>query len=427
MSIAFIWIFILLVVLGMPIALVLLAAPLLSLVWDGQGDLFVALVSRMYHGINSFPLMAVPFFVLAGELMNIGGVSKSIVGLSRALLGHLRGGILHISVLSSVLFAGLTGSAVAEASALGKVMIPIMEKEGVSRRFAAAITIAGAVIGPIIPPSGIMIIYAYVMNLNIAALFAAGIIPGLLMGASIMGYSLFYAYSRKLPASNPKVGAPERLHALKDSFFPLMMPVIIIVGVLSGVFTITESSVIAVIYVLIITFFRDRKSLIQLPTALSNTVRQSVIILTLVGAAVSFSWLVTVSGLTEQLSDLITSNTSNIYTLLFMLNVMLLFVGMFLDAGPAILILGPALAPTFIAQGVHPVQFAIVMCVNLTIGLATPPVGLVLNSVSSLTKEKVEAISRELLPLLGVELAVIFMITYIPALTLWIPESLGLL
>ncbi|MDI9348338.1 MAG: TRAP transporter large permease [Methylacidiphilales bacterium] len=427
MSFVFIWIFILLMAFGMPIAIVLLCAPLLSLIWDGQSDFFVALVSRMYHGINSFPLMAVPFFVLAGELMNLGGVSNSIIALSRALLGHLRGGILHISVMSSVLFAGLTGSAVAEASALGKVMIPIMEKEGIGKRFGAALVIAGAIIGPIIPPSGLMILYSYVMNLNVAALFAGGIIPGLLMGIALTIYNVIIARVRNYPANATRASIREIWAAFKECILPLMMPIIIIVGVLSGVFTITESSVIAVIYVLLITLFRNPTSLRELPQALASTVRQSSVILFLVGAAVSFGWLVTVSGMAEFLSKFVTESSTNIYMLLFIFNILLLGIGMFLDAGPAILILGPALGPTFVEHGVHPVQFAIIMCVNLSIGLATPPVGLVFNSVCSLTKIKLEEMVRELLPLLGIEILVVFLITYIPELTLWIPRTFNLL
>ena len=427
MTIAFIWIFIILLVLGMPIAFILLVAPLMSLLWDGQADFLISIISRMYNGINSFPLMAIPFFVLAGELMNVGGVSQSIINLSRALVGHLRGGIIQINILSSMLFAGLTGSAVAEASAIGKVMIPIMEKSGIKRNFAAAITIASSIIGPIIPPSGIMIIYAYVMNVSVAALFAGGIVPGIMMGLGLMTYSYFIAKRRNYPITSKRASVCEIKVAAIDSFFPLMMPVIILVGVISGVFTITESSVIAVVYVLVITAFRSPQTLKRIPAVLQSTVKQSCVILFLVGAAVSFGWLVTVSGFANHLSENILGLSDNIYVILFLLNILLITVGMFLDAGPAILILGPAIGPIFIAHGVDPVQFAMVMCLNLTVGLATPPVGLVLFSVSSLTKLKIEEIVTELLPLLFILFTVVFLITFYPGFTLIVPEYLGLL
>lgn len=427
MTIAFIWIFIILLVVGMPIALVLLVAPLLSLMWDGQGDFFISLISRMYNGINSFPLMAIPFFVLAGEMMNVGGVSQSIINLSRALVGHLRGGIIQINIMSSMLFAGLTGSAVAEASAIGKVMIPIMEKSGIKRNFASAITIASSIIGPIIPPSGIMIIYGYVMNISVAALFAGGIVPGILMGLSLMIYSSLIAKKRNYPIASKRANLCQVKVAAIDSFFPLMMPVIIIVGVVSGVFTITESSVIAVVYVLLVTAFRNPAAFKLMPEALQNTVKQSCTILFLVGAAVSFGWLVTASGFTNSLADIMLSFSDNIFVILFLLNIFLIIIGMFLDAGPAILILGPALGPVFINLGVDPVQFAIIMCLNLTVGLATPPVGLVLFAVSSLTKLQIEDIVKELLPLLGILFFIVYLITFFPALTLTIPKYLGLL
>jgi tripartite ATP-independent transporter DctM subunit len=426
MLIWFLPLFLIFLALGMPVFFGLVAAPGLLLWLNGQERDIVLLYRNVYNGMDSFPLMAVPFFMLAGELMNRGGITSRLVEFSQALMGHLRGGLAHVNVLSSILFAGLSGSAVADTSALGSMLIPAMEKQGYTRRFAAAITAASSVIGPIIPPSGIMIIYAYVMGESVAALFLAGIVPGVLVGIGLMVMIKLMADRYDFPAASRRYSWRERGDASLKAFFPLMTPVIILGGILLGVFTPTEAAAVAVGYALFIGFFVLRTlNLGDLPSILSRAAMTSAVVLLLVGAAMAFKTVVSLSHLPETQAAVILSLSDNPLVLLFLINILLFIVGMFLDAGPAIIILGPILAPIFIALGVDPVHFAIIMSVNLTVGLATPPMGLVLFVASSVSGERVETIARAILPFLAVEVLVIFLITYFPAISLTIPRLTG--
>jgi tripartite ATP-independent transporter DctM subunit len=427
-STAFFWIFVMLLALGMPVVFALLVGPGLSLVLDDQQPYFAALLSRLYNGIDSFPLLAVPFFILAGELMNSGGITARIVRFSQSLVGHVRGGLAHVNILSSMLFAGISGSAVADASAIGKMMVPAMEANGYKRSFAAAVTAAAAVVGPIIPPSGIMILYGFVMNVSIGALFAAGIVPGVMMGLGLMAVTHFLAGRHNLPVASEKASWRQRGQALSGAVLALLMPVILLGGMLSGLFTATEAAAVAAAYALLVTLFVLRSLTFgELRRVFVATAIQSGVILLLVGAAVTFGWLVTVSGMAERMASMLTGITDNPLLLLLLLNLLLFVLGMFLDAGPAILILGPVLAPIFTSLGVDPVHFALIMCINLTVGLATPPMGLVLFVTASVANERVEAIVRSMLPFLAMEVLVILLVTYFPALTLTVPRWLGFL
>jgi len=426
MSLSYIWIFILLLTAGTPVVFALLVGPGVSLMIDGKEVFLSALVNRLFSGMNSFPLMAVPFFILAGELMNQGGITQSIVRFSQTLIGHFRGGLAQVNILSSVLFAGLSGSAVADTSALGKMLIPAMEQNGYSRRFAAAVTAASSVIGPIIPPSGIMILYAFIMNVSVAGMFLAGIVPGLLICAGLMIVTNRIAKKRNYPIANEKATWTQRGSAFKRSFLPLLTPVILLGGILAGVFTPTEAAAVAVGYALVITLFVTKTIAFKLlPQVFVNAAVQSGTILLLVGSAVTFAWIITVSGMADSLASEITQITTNVLLLLLIINLFLFAIGMFLDAGPAILILGPVLAPIFISLGIDPLHFAVIMCVNLTVGLATPPMGLVLFVSASVSGEKAENIAYEMLPFLAVEAAVIFIITYFPAVTMTLPRLFG--
>ncbi len=426
MSLAYFWILIILLALGMPVVFALLIGPGLSLVLDGESEFHSVLLARLYNGMDSFPLMALPFFILAGQIMNAGGITRSIVDFSQSMIGHVRGGLAQVNILSSVLFAGLSGSAVADTSALGKIFVPAMRSNGYSTSFAAAVTAASSVIGPIIPPSGIMILYAFVMNVSVAGMFAAGLIPGLLVSAGLMLMTSRIARRRNYPVARERASWRERGTQLRRTALALASPVILLGGILSGVFTPTEAAAVAAVYALVVTLFVMRSLRVaDLPGVFVEAAVQSGVILLLVGAAVSFAWMVTVSGMAESTVASMTGLSDNVYLLLFIANVLLLIIGMFLDAGPAILIIGPVLAPVFIGLGVDPLHFAVVMCVNLTVGLATPPMGLVLFVAASVAREKLETIAREMLPFLAVEIAVIFLITYFPALTLFLPRLLG--
>ena len=426
MLIWFLPVFLFFLIIGLPVFFGLLAAPGLLLYLNGQERDITLLYRNVYNGIDSFPLMAIPFFMLAGELMNRGGITMRLVEFSQAFMGHLRGGLAHVNVLSSMLFAGLSGSAVADTSALGSMLIPAMEKQGYTRKFAAAITAASSVIGPIIPPSGIMIIYAYVMGESVAALFLAGVIPGAMVGIGLMLMVKFMANKYDFPVATNKYTWPERGQASIKAFFPLLTPVIILGGILGGIFTPTEAAAVAVAYALFIGLFvLQTLKISDLSGVITRAGITSSVVLLLVGAAMAFKTVVSLSHAPEQLAAFILTLTSNPLLLLFLINILLFIVGMFLDAGPAIIILGPILGPIFIGLGIDPIHFAIIMSVNLTVGLATPPMGLVLFVASAVSGERVEAIAKAILPFLAVEIVVIFLITYIPALSMTIPRLTG--
>ena len=488
MLIWFLPLFLFVLMVGLPVFFALLAAPGLML-WASGAERDLALMYRnVFNGMDSFPLMALPFFLLAGEIMNRGGITQRLVEFSQAFMGHLRGGLAHVNILSSILFAGLSGSAVADTSALGSTLIPAMEKQGYTRRFAAAITAASSVIGPIIPPSGIMIIYAYVMGESVAALFLAGIVPGVLVGVGLMVMVRLLADRYDLPKAErivhrgqsidrvehwvsfvllrlnvawllatlaaliPGIGAtpglavfvgmlipahfglmalrprvdPDFRTVCKKAVAPLQTPIIILGGILLGVFTPTEASAIAVAYALVVSFLVLRSMrLADLAPVLARSATASAAVLLLVGAAVAFKTVVSLSHAPEILTEFILSLSSNPLTLLLLINLLLFIVGMFLDAGPAIIILGPILGPIFTELGVDPIHFAIIMSVNLTVGLATPPMGLVLFVASTVSGEKVETISKAILPFLAVEVFVIGLITYVPAISMTVPRLAG--
>ena len=418
--------FLILLLVGLPVFFALLAAPGVLLWLNGQERDMALLYRNVYNGMDSFPLMAIPFFMLAGELMNRGGITARLVEFAQAMMGHLRGGLAHVNVLSSMLFAGLSGSAVADTSAIGSMLIPAMEKQGYTRKFSAAITAASSVIGPIIPPSGIMIIYAYVMGESVAALFLAGIVPGIMVGGGLMLMISWMADKYDFPVATRRYSWPERGRASLKAFFPLMTPVIILGGILGGVFTPTEAAAVAVGYAIFIGLFVMKTLRFgDLPDVLSRAAMTSAVVLLLVGAAMAFKTVVSLSHAPEMLAEMILSISDNPLILLFLINLLLFIVGMFLDAGPAIIILGPILGPIFVSMGVDPVHFAIIMSVNLTVGLATPPMGLVLFVASSVSGERVENIARAIIPFLLVEIATIFLVTYIPAISMTIPRLTG--
>ena len=426
MSFTFFWLLLVLMIAGLPIAFALMIAPGISLFFDGQQSMFPMLLMRMYNGMDSFPLMAIPYFILAGEVMNRGGITTRLVRLSQALIGHLRGGLAHVNILSSILFAGLSGSAVADTSAIGSMLIPAMEKNGYTKRFSAAVTAASSVIGPIIPPSGIMIIYAFVMNVSVAGLFAAGLVPGLLVGFSLMGMTVYLSKKRNYPVASQRASFNEVFISFKGAILPLLTPIIILGGILAGIFTPTEAAAIAAGYAILISVFVLRTLKFKdIPKVLFNAALSSGMILFLVGASTAFATLVSLTGTAPKAMDIMNSISQNPLVLLFLVNLLLFFVGMFLDAGPAILILGPVLGPTFIGMGVDPLHFAIIMCVNVTVGLATPPMGLILFVAAGLSDEPVEKIAWEMLPFLAIEVIVIFLITFIEAIPMTLPRLLG--
>jgi TRAP-type transport system large permease protein len=425
-SLVFLWVFLVAMVLGVPIVFALAFGPLIGIIADGRSVFLTIIPQRLFVGINVYPLLAIPLFVLAGEIMNVGGITQRLVDFSQKLVGHLRGGLGHVTIVSATVFSGITGSAVADASALGKLLIPAMAREGYHRDYAAAVVAASTVLGPIIPPSIIMVIYAYIMQINVAALFAAGCIPGLIIGAGLMVANHWIAKRRDYPVTEARAPVREVAHSFRGAFWALIAPFLILGGILGGVFTPTEAAAAAVLYAFMVSVVVTRElPWRELPEVLYRTGVISAAILLVVGTAMIFSWVASLSGVTGKIGEFLFSITANPYLLLFLINVLLLIAGCFLDAGPAILILGPILAPTLAQLGVDPLHFAIVMCVNLSLGLATPPMGLLLFVVSAMSKESVMRIAIQMWPFYLVHLAVVFLITYVPEVALWLPRVLG--
>ena len=424
---SFIWVFVVTMAIGLPIVFALSLAPIFGFVVADKAFFLQTLPQKLYIGINQFPLLAIPLFILAGEIMNSGGITQRIVNLANVMVGHFRAGLAQVNIVASMLFAGLSGSAVADTSALGSMLIPAMEREGYTRAYAAAVTGASSVIGPIIPPSIIMVVYAYIMNVSVGGLFLAGFIPGITCGLGLMIVTKIIGERRNYPKREKRASFKERTDAFKQGIFPLLTPVIIIGGILAGVFTPTEAGAAAVVYAFFISVFviRDIKIKDIIPILLKTGVSASAILLA-VGTAVVFGWISTLSGIPNKLSAFIFTLSDNKYLLLLLLNVFFLVVGMFLDAGPAILILGPIVAPLMYGLGVEPLHFAIIMCVNLTIGLATPPMGLILFVASSISRQPIESIVKNMLPYYIVHVLIILAVTFIPALSLTIPRYFGM-
>ena len=419
--------FIFFIVIGTPIAWSIGISTLLTMIVSiPVFDSFTTIAQRMATSLDSFTLIAIPFFILSGNLMTHGGIANRLIDFAKTIIGSFPGGLALINIISAILMGSIAGSAMASASAMGSILGPEMEKQGYSKKFAAAITAASSVIGPIIPPSGIMIIYAYVMGESVAALFLAGVVPGILVGVSLMILVRLMANRYNFPPATEKYSWGERGKASLKAFFPLMTPVIILGGILGGIFTPTEASAVAAAYALFIGLFVLKTLEVKdIPKVFQKAALVSSVVLLLVGAAMAFKTVVSLSHAPEYLADFVLSLSDNPYVLLFLINILLFIVGMFLDAGPAIIILGPILGPVFTDLGVHPVHFAIIMSVNLTVGLATPPMGLVLFVASSVSGEKVETIAKAILPFLAVEIIVIFLITYFPSLSMTIPLLTG--
>ena len=426
MAFTYLLIFAGLLILGMPIVFLMLIAPGISLILEGKVMFLDLLFQRLFAGIDSFPLMALPFFILAGELMTAGGVTSRIVNFAQTLIGHRKAGLGQVSVSSSLMLAGGSGSAVADASALGSVMIPAMKNAGYTNRFSAAVTAASAVIASIIPPSGIFILYAFIMNVSVAAMFAGGIMPGILIGIGLMITISIMTRFKEFPEPLPKATLREKWQAFISAFMPLMTPVILIGGIVGGIFTPTEGASIAAFYALVLGLFGTRELKVkELPAIFGKAALSSAVVLLLVGAAVAFASLVSLKGTPQLVSGFILGITDDPTLLFFLVVAFLLGVGTIMDAGPAILILGPILSPVMVGVGVDPIHFAVVMSVTLIMGLITPPMGLVLFVVGSISNEKIEKIAWEMLPLFLVEIGILFALVYVPDLVLAIPRAFG--
>ena len=418
--------FIVTLIIGMPIAFSLGVTTLAGVLL--MEDIPMAILpQKMFTGVDFFSLVAIPFFILAGELMNHGKITDSLIAFAQQIVGRWRGGLAHVNIVSAMFFSGITGSAVADASALGAIMIPAMEKEKYDRRFASAVVAAAAVMGPIIPPSIIMVVYALVDgNVSIGALFMAGYIPGILIGGLQMVTAYIIASRRNYPRLNEPFSLPVFLKRFKDALLPLLMPVIIMGGILGGVFTPTEAAAVACLYAFLVGFFVFKTLEIRtLPKLLHNTVVTTAMVFLIFCMGQVLVALLTINQVPQKITELMLSVSSNPLFFLLLVNILLLIVGCFIESGVAIIVLVPILAPVALKLGIDPLHFATVVVVNLCLGLLTPPMGVVLFVVCGIAKITLEEITKAVWPFMLAILIVLFLITYIPSLTLVIPRYFG--
>lgn len=411
-----IFLMIALIIVGMPVAFALLISSLVYLLAEGVN--LSMLAQSLVRGVDSFTLLAVPFFLLVGELMNSGGITNRIIDMARVLVGHFKGGLAQVNNVASLLFSGISGSATADTVALGSVLIPAMEKEGYDKKFAAAITAASSIVGPIIPPSVTLILFGVVTAQPIGPLLIAGLIPGVLITASLMVYTYFISKKRDYP-SYPRATFRQARKTFSSGIPALLLPVIIVVGTVSGVFTPTESAAIAALYGIIVTFFYYKNVNVRsFASILMKTSYESAKILFIIAAATIFAWVVTKSRVSDILGDFLFSFTTNQTVIMTIIVIFLFIIGLFMLPSEAIVVFAPILTPIVMDAGIDPIHFGVLMMLTLTIGGATPPVGMMLYIVADIAKLSFTKLVREMLPLYVPLIVTVLLTAYIPYLSL---------
>jgi tripartite ATP-independent transporter DctM subunit len=423
-----IFIFIALLLAGMPVAFVMGFSASLYLLFSPQASFLDMAPQKLFAGMDAFVLMCIPFFILAGEIMTRGKIADRLVDFANLIVGRWRGGLAHVNIMASMLFAGITGVALGDIAALGSIFIPAMKKQGYESPFAAAITAASSIIGPIIPPSMIIVIYGAVTSVSIGALFAAAIIPGILMGLSQMAIVFYLAKRRKYPRIVIPLTPQKLFTGTRDALVPLLMPAIIILGILSGVFTPTEAAGVAVLYAFVIaTFFYRSLRLADYIPILKTAVVFSAKLLLIVGCGSILAWVFGIENVPEKVKGLFYSISHNKIALLAMINLFLILLGMWLDCSASIILFAPMLRPLAMEIGLDPVHFGILMIVNLNIGLLTPPLAVCLFAASDISRDPVGKVIVAVLPFLLASLFTLVLITFIPAITMTLPRWFGLL
>ena len=419
--------FIILMGIGVPVAWALGFSSFLTLtVTIASVPSATTIAQRMGVGLDSFALLAIPFFILAGEIMNKGGIANRLINLAKAMTGRLPGGLLYVNVIAAMLFGAIAGSAAAAASAIGGILGPRMEKEGYPRELGASVNITASTTGLIIPPSNVLIVYSLASGgVSIAALFIAGYIPGLLIGLFLMITAAIFIKRHKL-----KPGEPTSLKELGTKFlaaFPsLMLLVVVIGGIVIGVFTATEASAIAVVYTLGLSFVYGEIKMKNLPAILLKSSETTAIVMLLIATSMSMSWAMSSENIPQSISSALLALSDNKFVILIMINLILLFVGTFMDMTPAVLIFTPIFLPAVVTLGIDPVHFGIIMVLNLCIGVCTPPVGSVLFIGVGVAKTTIAKVFLPLLPFFLAMLLGLLIITLVPELTLWLPSVFGL-
>jgi len=418
--------FIILITIGVPIAYSIgISAILTMLVSILPLPAFTTLSQRIATGLDSFALLAIPFFILAGQLMNKGGIAIRLIDFAKVLVGGLPGGLAFVNIMANMLFGSISGSAAASASAIGSFMTPKMEEEGYDKGFIAAVNITSATTGLTIPPSNILIVYSLASGgVSIGALFIAGYIPGILTGLVLMGVAAAFAYKKNYPVGE-KVGLKESAIRFLDAIPSLLLLVIVIGGIIAGIFTATEASAVAVLYTLILSMIYKEVKIKDIPDILLKTVRITSIVLLLVGTSIGLSWVMSYENIPQEISKGLLSLSSNKFVVLIIINLILLFVGIFMDMTPAVLIFTPIFLPIVVDMGIDPIHFGIIMVLNLCVGICTPPVGSLLFIGCSVAKIGIEKVIKPLIPLFIAMIIILMLVTYIPNLSLWLPRIFG--
>jgi len=418
--------FVILLGLGVPIAWSIgLSSIFTMLVSIPAIPAFTTVAQRMATGLDSFALLAIPFFVLAGQIMNHGGIARRLIAFAKAMVGALPGGLAHVNIVAAMLFGAISGSSVAAASALGTTVGKKMEEEGYSKEFAAAVNVTSSTTGLTIPPSNILIVYSLASGgVSIAALFLAGYLPGILTGLFLMIVAAVWSVYRKFP-SGEKSNIKTILNTFVDALPSLFLLIVVIGGIVAGIFTATEASAVAVLYCLVLLYFYKEVSLKELPKIFLSSVGTTAIVMLLIGTSMSMSWIMAYENIPQNITELLLSVSDNKYVILLIINLILLFVGVFMDMTPAVLIFTPIFLPVVTELGMDPTHFGIVMVLNLCIGLCTPPVGSVLFVGVGIAGTTIQKIIKPLLPLFIAMIIALLLVTYIPGLSLWLPRLFG--
>ena len=424
MSAVLMVVFIIFIAIGLPIAFAMALATVVAIDFHGAMP-FSLLTQRSAIGANSFSLLAIPFFILAGNLMNVGGITDRIITFANALVGRFTGGLGLTTVLSCMVFSGVSGSAVADATALGKVLIPGMKKQGYEPGFAAAVTASASVMGPIIPPSIPLVIYGLSVGngVSVAALFLSGVVPGILLGGLLMIVTYMIAKNRNYPV-NEAVPMREVWRSAANASWALAMPFLILLGVTGGIVTVTESAAFIVLYALFVGMVIHRELKWQdLGPVLVQTGLDTAVVMIIIAFASGFGWLMAISGLPKDIALWIGNYSKDPLVILMLINGLLLIVGCFMEAIAAMIILIPVLIPIVQGAGIDLVHFGIVMVFNLMLGLLTPPVGILLYVCGNFARVKIETVVKEVLPMLAVGVGLLILITVFPQVAIWLPNA----
>jgi len=420
--------FFILLAIGVPIAWALGVASLLTLLLSMDSITAMTTLGQQFlTSLESFTLLAIPFFILAGQIMNQGGIANRLINFAKNIVGSLPGGLAQINIVAAMLFGAIAGSSVAAASAIGSILGPKMVKEGYSKEFGASINITSASMGLVIPPSNVIIVYSLASGgASIGALFLAGYIPGILTGLALMAFAILWSIRKKYPVGE-RTSLVELVKSFGNAFPSLLLLVIVIGGIVVGIFTATEAAAIAVTYTLVLSFIYKEISFTNLPAILLSAVKTTSIVMLLIAASISMSWVMSYGEIPHTVSEFMLGLSDNKIVLLLIINLILLVVGMFMDMTPAVLIFTPIFLPVAMELGINPIHFGIIMVMNLCIGICSPPVGTLLFVGISIAGTTIEKMIKPLLPIFLVMIIILLIVTFWPNLSLWLPRYFGLI